>query len=210
MGYKLFKIDALTRGDHSFLNDSDACYHLMVYHPRKGYAYGPENDLLQNFKKPMDRKDRPEWRYKLRAIQRIGLILSEVLENYDLDDVTIVPIPPSKIQTDPMHDNRLQKVLTILNRTYENELDIRELLYLKENYTPSHESPDGERLKPEDVIELYAIDKSLCKPKPKMIILFDDMITAGAHYVGCRNLLAEKFPSARIIGIFVFRRVPET
>jgi hypothetical protein len=210
MAYKLLKIDELTRGDHSFLTDDDSCYHIMVYHPRKGFKHGHENDLMQNFKKPMDRKGRPEWSHKIRAIREIASILGQVLSEYKMKGTTIVPVPPSKTKDDARYDDRLMQVLNLMNEShFDGKLDIRELLILKENYRPSHESKDGERLRPEDHKENHKIDKKLCDPTPKTIVLFDDMITAGSHYLGLKELLQEKFPAARIVGIFVFRRIPE-
>jgi hypothetical protein len=205
MAYKLIQIDRLTRGDHSYLTPIDRCHHIMVYHPRKGYAYGEENDILQNFKKPMDRKGNPEWWYKGWAINKIAEILRNIVTAESLDGWTVVPIPPSKVKTDPLYDDRVQQVLAKFSRGYGS--DIRELLYLTENYQSSHET--DERLKPKDFENLYKVDMSLRNPKPKKILLFDDMITAGSHYVGCKNLLAAKFPEASISGLFIFRRVPE-
>jgi hypothetical protein len=61
---RLTKIDELTRPDHTYLSPEDECYYLGEYTARKGYAFSPINDLVQNLKKPMDRRGKPEWRYK--------------------------------------------------------------------------------------------------------------------------------------------------
>ena len=54
------EIDELTRPDHSWLTDDDRCYFLGEYTARQGYSYSPTNNLILNFKKEMDRREKPE------------------------------------------------------------------------------------------------------------------------------------------------------
>jgi hypothetical protein len=86
---RLSKIDELTRPDHTFLDVADDCYYLGEYTARAGYAFTATNDLIQNLKKPMDRRGRPEWRYKIWAIDRSGEMLREVVPEQWLDRVTL-------------------------------------------------------------------------------------------------------------------------
>ena len=65
---RLTKVDELIRPDHSYLTADDTCYFLGEYSARKGYAFSPTNQLVLNFKKPVDRRGRPEWVHKERAI----------------------------------------------------------------------------------------------------------------------------------------------
>ena len=55
---RLTKIDDLTRPDHSYLTEGDACYFIGEYTARLGFTYSATNNLILNFKKPMDRRDR--------------------------------------------------------------------------------------------------------------------------------------------------------
>ncbi len=66
------RVDELTRLDHHWLTPGDRCFFLGEYAARQGYAYSPTNNLLINFKKPMDRRGKPEWRYKEKAIREIA------------------------------------------------------------------------------------------------------------------------------------------
>lgn len=43
---------------------------------------------------------------------------------------------------------------------------------------------------------------------PERLIILDDMITTGATYVACRDLLIERLGDIRVFGLFVVRRVP--
>jgi len=72
---RLSQIDELTRVDHWYLEDGDQCWYLGEYTARKGYAGSETNNLILNLKKPMDRRERPEWRYKERAIATVASVL---------------------------------------------------------------------------------------------------------------------------------------
>jgi hypothetical protein len=37
----------------------------------------------------------------------------------------------------------------------------------------------------------------------------DDLVTTGAHFVAMSNMLGRQFPGAKIVGLFIARRVPE-
>lgn len=91
---RLSKIDSLTRSDHHYLEDSDLCYYFGEYTARKGFEKSYTNQLILNFKKSVDRKDRTEYKYKLRAIK----VIADLLNNHFVhtEKVTFVPVPPSK------------------------------------------------------------------------------------------------------------------
>lgn len=68
------EVDELTRPDHSWLTDEDRCYFLGEYTARQGFAYSPTNNLILNFKKPLDRRDDPSggtrsWRFSARRLR---------------------------------------------------------------------------------------------------------------------------------------------
>ena len=91
---RLTRIDALARPDHGYLTKEDRCYFIGEYTARRGYAYSASNNLLLNFKKGMDRRGRPEWRYKAKAIREAASAFRAALADGDLDQLTFVPIPP--------------------------------------------------------------------------------------------------------------------
>ena len=73
------KIDDLTRVDHWYLTENDACYFIGEYTARMGYAYSTTNNLVLNFKKTIDRRGLPEWRYKRRAIGQAAVAFRTAL-----------------------------------------------------------------------------------------------------------------------------------
>ena len=62
---------------------------------------------------------------------------------------------------------------------------------------------------PEQIQANYAIDHTLQDPDPRVIGLFDDVLTTGAHFRAASAALQQSFPGVRVIGLFIARRVPE-
>jgi hypothetical protein len=100
---RLTKIDDLTRPDHFYLTAADDCYFLGEYTARKGFAFSATNRLILNFKKTMDRQGKPEWPWKERALREAAAAFRTALNNDYLNVATLVPVPPSKAKTDPLH-----------------------------------------------------------------------------------------------------------
>ena len=117
------KIDDLTRPDHWYLTADDVCYFIGEYTARKGYAYSTTNNLVLNFKKTMDRRGLPEWRYKGRAIGQAAVAFRTALGPRGVDALTFVPIPPSKAKGDPLYDDRLTHLLNSIRP--QPPLDVR-------------------------------------------------------------------------------------
>ena len=113
---RLSEIDELTRPDHSYLTEDDRCYFLGEYTARRGFSYSETNDVIYKFKKGVERRGRPEWVYKDRAIARAARAFREAMAPADLDRLTFVPIPPSKAKADPLYDDRMTRMLGAIRR----------------------------------------------------------------------------------------------
>ena len=203
---RLSAIDELTRPDHTFLTAEDNCFYLGEYSARAGFSFSTTNDLIQNLKKPMDRKDRPEWKWKQKAIDRWAEMLRQVLTDGWLKDVTLVPVPPSKTKDHPEYDDRLLQILQKLGAG--QNLDIRELVVMKESIDPAHLREDRRSVR--ELIEKMDLDDELMKPPPSAIFIFDDVLTTGAHFKAVESVLRSKFPDVFVAGLFLARRVPES
>jgi hypothetical protein len=127
---RLQKIDESLIQEHSCLESTDHCYFLGDYTSGQKSQHSETNQLIINLKKPMDRKQLPEWYYKEKAILKAAYWLQSIGIWDKLKICTWIPIPPSKTKDHPEHDDRL---LSILKKLKENEesLDIRELLLSK-------------------------------------------------------------------------------
>ena len=74
---------------------------------RLDQGYTTENDLIMNFKKKMDRVGRPEWKYKRADISKISDLFIQNLPPIDKPNVIFVPVPPSRVKTDALYDDRV-------------------------------------------------------------------------------------------------------
>ena len=203
---RLTKVDDLTRPDHAYLTVNDDCYFIGEYLARQGYSYSPTNDLILNFKKSVDRRHRPEWRYKLRAIQEVATAFRRALHPEALDRLTFVPIPPSKAIGDPLYDDRLTRMLHSIRPN--PQLDIRDLIIQTKSTAAAHGS--DVRPRPEGIKAHYRIDEAVTAPTPRFIAIVDDILTTGAHFRAAKSVLSTRFPGVTIVGLFVARRAPGT
>ena len=198
---RLLRIDELLRGDHAYLHADDEVYFLHEYTARGGITT-ESNRLILNLKKSPAKKGTREYRYKAPAIATCAEQLGKVMDP-EWRRATIVPVPPSKTRSDPEYDDRLVQVLKLLNRN--GNYDVREIVRQKKSTAAVHES--DERLKPDELRALYEIDEGFTSPSPKHIVVFDDMITAGAHFAAMKAILHQRFGAVRITGLFISRRI---
>ncbi|MYC68280.1 MAG: hypothetical protein F4X12_18315 [Acidobacteriia bacterium] len=198
------EIDELTRPDHYRLTDDDRCYFLGEYTAGKGYSYSQTNQLILNFKKSLDRQDKPEWQYKQSALLQAAASFRRALGE-DPTAHVFVPMPPSKARDNPLHDDRVKRMLLAIWPG--QSADIRELIVQSESADAAHER--RVRPTPEELQAAYRIDKSLATPEPRMVAIVDDLLTTGAHFRAASSVLAAHFPAVQIIGLFLARRVPD-
>ena len=176
------------------------------YTARGGFGASATNNLIINLKKPIDRRDRPEWRYKRQAMVTVARDLRTILEQWQIESVTFVPVPPSKAKDDPAYDPRLVQILTRTAKGFEG--DVRELIQQRTSMAASHES--DRRPEIHELIANYYIDEAIAHPPRKNVAIFDDLLTTGRHYKAMQAMLSERYPEAMIYGLFVARRIPNT
>jgi predicted amidophosphoribosyltransferase len=199
------QIDDLTRQDHSYLDASDECLYLREYTARGGFNHSETNHLIINLKKEVDRKGRQEYKYKEQAIQKVISEFKRVNWNKSwLRQAVLVPMPPSKVKTDPLYDARITQIVSALAQAFGS--DMRELITLTENMCPSHSS--ATRATPSEIRNNYEIDEDAVPSEAVTDVgLFDDVLTTGAHFKAAKAVLTRRFPNVRVVGIFVARRV---
>jgi hypothetical protein len=199
---RLQKIDEHTRPDHYYLDENDECYYLLEYAARKRSQFGPTNDLILNLKKPVDRRTKPEYRYKIQAIAQAAQLLRSALNDEWLPTAVLIPIPCSKAKDHPLYDDRILRVLRQMGHGL--PCDIRELIIQTETIDSFH---DGCRMTPDELRCFYQLDEQLCLPdEPSQIAVFDDILTTGCHFKAIQAMLLERWPDVSVSGIFIARR----
>lgn len=200
----LTEIDELTRQDHYYLGDTDRCFFLGEYTARKGFSHSPTNNLILNFKKSIETRGTAQWRWKEAAVSEASSALRNALGGPAVPNITFVPIPPSKAKTDRLYDDRMVRALRGIGPT----VDVRELLLQTVSTAAAHESVD--RPTPASLQELYTIDEQQTNKIGQTIAICDDVLTTGCHFVAGKKTLADRFPQATFVGLFLARRAPES
>ena len=112
-----------------------------------------------------------------------------------------MPIPPSGAHGSENYDPRMMKILNAMNALSGNKLDVRELVVQTETTKPAHLSP-GERMTPSDLIEIYSINEKLVNPSPERVMVFDDVLTKGAHFKAMQTVIKTQYPNIPVVGMF--------
>ncbi|HWB94503.1 MAG TPA: hypothetical protein VG605_21760 [Puia sp.] len=208
--------------EHAALGSTEECYYLLEYLPGKRYGFSWENDAIKHLKRRKDRSQGIALRWKEQAIREVGDLLGPAIcEVIDFATTTIVPVPPSRVRPDEFYDDR---VMQLLRRACPTGTDIRELIVCREGRMAAHESerrPGVEELignyelGPLEIVDGIvgkAADGSLVNgtaggsPVLERIVLFDDVITSGNHFMACKRFLLRHFPGREVAGVFVARR----
>jgi predicted amidophosphoribosyltransferase len=144
--------------------------------------------------------------HKERAIRTVAAGVRKVVERSSAEQYTWVPIPSSKMEGHPDHDDRMLRALKLAFAGY--DVDIRTLLHQTKSTEADHVR--DERRSPEELLALLQIDQQSLASKPlkHQIVLFDDVLTTGKHFKCCETKLREVVPTeTRIMGMFVARRL---
>lgn len=187
------------------MTEDDECYHWLEKTAGRDFTFGQANSLINNLKKDMSFRGRPDvWQYKLAAIRRCGKAIGEGFKEGWLEAATLVPVPPSKARDDDGYDDRMLQVLRAIPSA--SPLDIRELVVQSSSMDASHKS-GGNRTSVRDLVRAYQIDEALTEPKPVSIGVVDDVLTVGRHFRAMKQVLNTRFPGVEVVGIFIARVV---
>lgn len=193
-------IDETNRTDHFHLDANDQCAYLREYTSGQGWRGGDTNQRIANLKK---RRGEGGYNYKPGAIAQCAREMAASLGREWLRTGTLVPIPPSKMRTDPDYDDRMLQVCQQIGRIVGFPVDVRNLLRQTVSTPPFH---TGHRMNVADLAAIYEVDETEAMPVPTDIALVDDLITAGTHYKAAQLVLRRGFPAATISGVFWARR----
>lgn len=198
MARLLQQIDETNRRDHWYLDEGDDCHYLYEYTAGQGWRGGETNQLIHNLqKKPND----GGYHYKAPAIARCARDLSSVLSGDFLAQATLVPVPPSKIKTDPNYDDRMLQVCRGIRAPAPP--DVRELV---EQIASTDTFKGGNRKSPAELKQNYRLAENQMLNLRGVVGIVDDVLTTGSHFKAVKEMILERAPRVRVIGLFVARR----
>jgi hypothetical protein len=200
--YKLQKIDELTLADHYEIDRTDNCFFICEYTSNVGYGYSDANQLISNLKKSVLKIGTSAYTHKIHAMLTVARLIASFkgIENY-----TIVPIPPSKIQEHREYDDRLLKILADAKQINPN-VQFCDLIHQKSSTRASHAST-GNRLSKQELVNNFNSNGENRSPISGNVLIFDDLLTNGTHYKAAQQYLIENFPNIRVSGLFIARRI---
>ena len=182
-----------------YLDDSDDCYFAREYIAGGGFQASEANQLISNFKKGVDRKDNIyEWRHRIHAVNKFALELSNALAK----NIILANIPSSKCLSDPEYDNRFEDMFLVLKKL-RPDLKIENPISSIVSVVASHH---GGTRNPEEISE-NLVWKGFEDKIPRHIVLVDDVLTSGAHFKACKELIQYHCPQTIVSGVFWARRV---
>ncbi len=203
----MLQIDETTRDEHFSLESSDRCFYIWEYAARRRYDFSPTNQLIANLKiKPSQIAASPARGYhKERAIEHSADALRSLIQRTWVERFgTFVPMPPSKVDGDADHDDRIG---TLLRRAFGafTAADIRPLLEQTTTTPADHEST--ERLSYSALLSVMRVDEAYTHaPRPNIVVV-DDVLNSGKHFRVAQHLLSQRFPDTPVIGVFIARCV---
>ena len=202
---KIRRVGDLERPDHRYLKPEHICGFFGEFTPHMGFNYSTTNDFIFNIKKPVAKREKKDWKYKLRDINEVGKLIRKSLKCDTLSCYTFVPAPPSMPPDHPEYDDRTLQII----KAIDNNVNVCALLETAVSRRPAHDSND--RPTPDDIESGVRIcdEQSRLRSDIQQIILLDDVLYHGATFVGCRRKLLDYFPNAKVYGLFVARCVPE-
>lgn len=203
------QVDRVACVDRTYITPDDQCFYYLQ-RDSLGYSAGPRadaNSLIINFKKKPEviRSDERQAHYKQQAIE---FFTSAVLDFFQqnaklLDDceVFLVPIPTSKPRGDADYDNRMDELCRIVGDSL-SWVDYAPILDTRCDLGAAHEgniSREPECIKQNMVFS----DRNPDFRIPNVIFFIDDVLTTGAHYAACRDMINSAYPGVPIFGLFL-------
>lgn len=153
------------------------------------------NQFVSNFKKDIKYRGQPPWYYKEQAILAAAHALKEIQNRCSF---LWVPMPTSKVVGSSEYDDRLVDTLSKVG-----DIAMQQLITTTVNREAVHTSSSPRSL---DSVsggwQVHPMEKPFDR-----IILFDDVISSGAHFKAAKTLIEGHFGNVKVYGIFLARAV---
>lgn len=212
---RLRKIGEIERVDHFHLPTDGDFYFWGEYTPYEhtggqNWNYSKTNQLIANLKKHPDRRTEYDWRFKEIAIAQVAEHFAKLINWQELstnNNAMVVPMPSSRPPNDPGHDPRMLHVLQGVQMRARCAIGIRDCLRFDGSQVASHATTT--RPTPAQLEACLHLDpaSALSDQRPGLIVVVDDVVTTGAHFLAAKNRLGQHFPGVPFVGLAVARRV---
>lgn len=184
-----------------YLDETTHSFYRYEYVSKGSFRQFPDNSIIMNFKMPIEEKGKERWYYKEEAI---NIFANAILRNIRLpiQDTIFLPMPTSKPRNHREFDSRLDDVVDIISKQ-SNQLVGYNIDLINEEI-PYHIS--GENRDPDQIYE-NIIFTQFENSNLKRVILVDDVITTGAHFVACIRKINSIYPDISVVGFFLAKTI---
>lgn len=193
------KLDRRLEWDASALSTNDICYYYYD-HTEGGYSQSRANQLVFNLKKPLIRRGKSDWHYKIEAIEAFAENLASLLVRVQRSplSISLIAMPTSKNrQSDDYDDRIVQVVKQASDQTGIPWLDCFETLA---DTQPVHLGGTRSATAIRNNLALNDSAKRLTNYDACMLV--DDVLTSGSHFIACKELLKSAYPHLQVVGAF--------
>lgn len=200
------RISRVNSFNHRELDGEDICLFL---HTRETHQYGEIDQwsyayqTIENFKiSPVALQNNPaRKRYKKQAVQTITNDLAMLFRDANpRARFLLVPAVTSKSKTDPNYDDRLIKVCSTVASRFPN-VDSFELLSISRTIASAH--TDAGTRNVNALFSNIVVDTSIAIRDYASVLIFDDVISSGAHFKACKLAIQRAYGNDVLIeGVF--------
>lgn len=200
------RISRVNSFNHRELDGEDICLFL---HTRETHQYGEIDQwsyayqTIENFKiSPVALQNNPaRRRYKEQAVQTITNDLTMLFRDANpRARFLLVPAVTSKSRTDPNYDDRLIKVCSTVASRFPN-VDSYELLSISRTIASAH--PGAGTRNVNALFSNIVVDTSIAIRDYASVLIFDDVISSGAHFKACKLAIQRAYGNDVLIeGVF--------
>jgi hypothetical protein len=188
------RVDEITLSSLPHLKSGDICGFAYDY-LKGGFQRGPVNENIINFKKAPDAQGQ---HFRNQAISKFSLDASGLFNCESGKDYFVTAIPSSKAKNDPGYDNRFEDFFKELKKLCPC-IEIVWPVSAKATVPSAHQTTGGRN--PQTIMQNYQFD-GFGTITPERLMVFDDVLTTGAHFRAFKDFLINNGYAGQVVGIF--------
>lgn len=188
------KVDQVLINNIQHLNANDNCYYAKDYVPGVGYQGSIVNDDILNFKKA---PGSPGQQHRARAVNKFAVEVSTILNCDQGRKFYVTAVPSSKNKHDPMYDRRFEDLFEELKK-FSPCIEVVWPVVAINSVQASHHSGSRDP----DVLKQNYNYSGFAGIEPESLIVFDDVLTSGAHFRAYKDFIIESGYQGKVFGVF--------